>query len=430
MPATEALRVACALLSERRGHSGLLDGLVSTAPAVVDLTDPRQEKWAMDAAEALESELLMAHGLRALGDLVAEEDLPVAVGLALKLAHSRCLLREVASATHVSVVLAVYKENIRILSAAEHPHGEDFLRRKLLQLSWLFEGTPHTWDLVVVDDGCPEGSGRLAERILDEAGLGRKARVLFLEEAIERKLPPVAALRSTADSRKGGSIRYGLWDAARRSGPDAVLLFTDADLSTHLGQCGLLVGAIERGAAAAIGSRREPTSVVVRQGRRDQRGKLFIYLWKRLVPQLDGIVDTQCGFKAFRARALDGWFESAVESGFAFDIEMLIRVQLDQPDAISKVPIAWIDSDALSTTADLEPYLDMLRMVVRLYRTYLPETETSDSFGRLIEALDDASFDRLLRNIPPAIATAAPVDLESLASVSAAELERRAGLVA
>jgi hypothetical protein len=49
----------------------------------------------------------------------------------------------------------------------------------------------------------------------------------------------------------------------------------------------------------AIGSRREPDSVVVKQGTRNDRGKLFIYLWKRMVPVLGDIIDTQCGFKAF-----------------------------------------------------------------------------------------------------------------------------------
>ncbi len=85
---------------------------------------------------------------------------------------------------------------------------------------------------------------------------------------------------------------------------DRVVLFTDADLSTHLCQCGLLVEPVVcGGASAGIGSCREPTSVVVKQGKRNTRGKLFIYLRKRLIPQLRGIIDTQCGFKAFRGEA-------------------------------------------------------------------------------------------------------------------------------
>ena len=50
---------------------------------------------------------------------------------------------------------------------------------------------------------------------------------------------------------------------------------------------------------AVIGSRREEASIVVKKGVRNLRGKLFIYLWKRLIPNLNYVVDTQCGFKAF-----------------------------------------------------------------------------------------------------------------------------------
>jgi len=208
-----------------------------------------------------------------------------------------------------------------------------------------------------------------------------------------------------------------------------VLLFTDADLSTHLGQCGLLMEPIVRGGArAAIGSRREPASVVVKQGKRNSRGKLFIYLWKRLIPQLRGIIDTQCGFKAFRAEALAGWFESAMESGFAFDIEVLLHVHLGRPDSIRKVAVAWIDSDAQSTTADLEPYLDMLRMAVAFYRTYLPPDETGESFGQLIEALDKDAFEALLDSLPPQIAEGEPAGFDDFRGVTAAELAHRAGL--
>ena len=61
----------------------------------------------------------------------------------------------------LSVVFAVYKEHHRILRPEEHDSGEDFLRRKVAQLNWLASSSPKfSWELVAVDDGCPEGSGR------------------------------------------------------------------------------------------------------------------------------------------------------------------------------------------------------------------------------------------------------------------------------
>jgi hypothetical protein len=408
---------------------GLLAFLSAEAPPEIDLTDPEHEGWVMSAADRIGKMATGSEKVEALDGQLAGGSVPVACGLAVKLALSRARVRGLVEPAHLSVVLAVYKEHIRILRRAAHPHGEDFLRRKLDQLRWLFEGTPHTWDLTVVDDGCPDGSGRIAEEILASDAPDADAHVLFLESAIRQGLPVVSGLSSTDQSRKGGSVRYGMWHAAQTARANHVILFTDADLSTHLGQSGLLMAPILEGrAASAVGSRREPTSVVVKAGQRNTRGKLFIYLWKSLTAPLADIVDTQCGFKAFAPGPLNAWFTGAIESGFAFDIELLLNVQLARPGSIEKVGIAWIDSDAQSTTADLEPYLDMLRMVVRFYRSYLPADARADGFAQLIEALDQHAFDRLLNDLPGAIADADPAMFGDFEGVDAAELRSRAGL--
>ena len=81
----------------------LIDRLAAAAPAAVDLTDPWHEAWAVEAAEALAEALPAADDLARLDQSVAEQGLPVALGLALKLALSRLLLREVPGAAHLSV---------------------------------------------------------------------------------------------------------------------------------------------------------------------------------------------------------------------------------------------------------------------------------------------------------------------------------------
>lgn len=407
----------------------LASSLAREAPAEVDLTDPGQEAWVDVAAGRIEAQASSPDHIRALEHRMKDDGAPVAVGLAAKLASSRMHVRTLPGAVHLSVVLAVYKEHVRILTREEHPHGEDFLRRKLRQLDRLFHGTGHTWDLRVVDDGCPEGSGEQAASVLAAEAREGHARVLHLRRAVEEGLPPVRGLTSVDESRKGGSIRYGIWDALQAQRPNQVVLFTDADLSAHLGQAGLLLEPLARTAAqAAVGSRREPLSVVVKRGTRNVRGKLFIYLWKRMIPQLHSIVDTQCGFKAFTADAVRGWSEAALESGFAFDIELLLRVQQQTPDSIVTVPIAWIDSDAQSTTAELEPYLDMLRMVARFYRAYLPPEQSADEFARFVEVLDQSAFDRLVDAVPAEIADGDPTGFHRFGGVSVKDLMERAGL--
>ena len=360
-------------------------------------------------------------------DLAAQEALLVAEGapleeqIAVKLARSKSMVRSHPGPLHASVVFAMYRETERMLTPEQHPHGEDFITRKAGQLDWLFDGNGR-WDLVLVDDGCPDGSGQLAESIIEERNLGSAARVLHLADAIERGHPAAAGLSHTDESRKGGSILYGMYEAAQRSEPGHVVVYTDADLSTNLGQVGLLVDAVAKGAVCAAGSRREPTSVVVKGGARNDRGKLFIYIWKQMLPQLQEMIDTQCGFKGFPGESVPTLTRDSIERQFAFDIELLLRCAIGDGGPIARVPVAWVDSEEASTTTELDPYLDMLTAVARMYRTYLAPSDRPEQFARLVEGMAPAQWRTLVDSIPQEIVGREPLDFATWADVSAADL--------
>ena len=331
--------------------------------------------------------------------------------VALKLAISKTIVNQISDRFTVSVVFAVYCEHNRILTADLHPNGEDFLHRKIEQMEWLFDEQPFcNWEMIIVDDGCPNESGKMAEKILDSSH--PKVRVEFLEDGILARHPAVIPIKTTQESRKGGSVLYGMALAAERTHPSShVIVCTDADLSTHLGQTGLLLDSIfNEGKKAAIASRREINSVVIKKGLRNTRGKMFIYLWKRLLPQLDYIVDTQCGFKAFEADHIRQIVYGLHEKEFAFDIELLLKTELVSAKSIEKVAIAWVDSDAETTTAD-SAYLDMLHSIAGFYRDYLPGDPDRERWARLIEGLDQAKWELLLDHVPEAIANAEPARL-------------------
>jgi len=408
---------------------GAAERWVAEAPASIDLTLAEQDRWARKVATEMLETFPESRALERLEQ--STEDAPVLVRLAVKLAQSRQRILAIRDNFRVSVVFAVYKEHNRLRTKAEHPHGEDLLVRKVEQIAWLFDGVSQaSWKMLVVDDGCPEKSGEIAQQIIEARGLGGRVRVLMLQDAIDADHPAVKGIVSTTDSQKGGSIQYGMSVAAEDDSRNHVVVFTDADLSTHLGQLGLLVDPIlRRGYDAAIGSRRRPMSVVIKSGARNTRGKLFIYLWKRLIPRLSPIIDTQCGFKAFRADVARDIVQDTVEKRFAFDIELLLRTELARHNSIERVAIAWIDSEAASTTQELQPYLPMLKSLVRISQKYLPPDDITLDFASLIESLDEESWAWLSRNVPVEIAEREPVEFDEYDAVSPDDLRRAAQLV-
>ncbi len=397
-------------------------------PEGLDLTNENHLDQVRNLADSILAGNPSARSLRELETAFCKDKdaLPLMAHLAVKLALSKTLLGEIESPVHVSVVFAAYKEHNRIRKKAEHEHGEDFLNRKISQLNWLFGDFPDkTWDLRMVDDGCPENSGAIAEEILAKMEEPVDTGVLYLQKAIEEKLPITGTMQSASESQKGGSIQYGMWEATQRiRSENHLIVFTDADLSTHMGQIGLLAdGIINQGKLAAIGSRREPASIVVKKGVRNIRGKLFIYLWKRIIANLNYIVDTQCGFKAFRAETIGEILDDPIERKFAFDIELLLKTELLEPNSIAKTAVAWIDSETASTTTSIGPYLSMLKALVRMYRRYLPANPSADAFANLIESLSEDQWQSIVRKIPTEIADREPSEFAEYSGISVDRLK-------
>jgi hypothetical protein len=341
----------------------------------------------------------------------------------MKLAKAKNFIVNFHERAHVSVVIALYNEHNRIQPSSKHPNGEDFLRVKVHQLNWLFKDVPnYSWDLTLVDDGCPNGSGKIAQKIVSEASY-TNVDVLFLEDAIREGAPVAAELNDTADSQKGGSILYGMYCASKKKKQNHVILYTDADLSTHLGQIGLLTKPVLEGDyLAAIGSRREESSVTVKKEGRNDRGKLFIYSWKRMLPQLGHITDTQCGFKAFAGEIVQDIVSPSFEKKFAFDIELLLKTENIKSNSIYKAPIAWIDSEAESTTNDIQPYLPMLKSISHLYKKSLRRSVKSDEFSDFFDKIGKQEWESILKNIPEEITSRNPAEFSSYDKIKTSDL--------
>ncbi len=396
-----------------------LDDLEARAPDHLDMGDPDSLAAIDELVDAITTEHPTLEDIAAYED--GSVDAPTAVRAAARIAHSHIEAADHSSPVDVSVVVAMYNEHERLLPRSEHPHGENSLLQKVAQLDALHSINPvWSWQMLLVDDGCPNGSGAVAQRIVDEHSLEDRVRVMYLADGIAEGSPGVGALRSTDESRKGGSIEYGLWTAAADARPNHVAVFTDADLSTHLGQVpSLVLPIVDDGAAMSIGSRREPGSVVVKGGSRAARGRLFIYLWKQMLGPLAGVTDTQCGFKALRTAGLRDLVESTIEKQFAFDIELLLLTDA-AGGAIDRFPVAWIDSEAASTTDD-GIYLTMLKAVATMYRGHDRHADQAEAFVELVEEMSPEAWHRLLDNAPMTLLDHDPTEFDELGPIVAAE---------
>jgi len=329
-------------------------------PPHMDLTDPVHERQAFNTAELLLDLYPKEDELRSIDTHITTEQLkhPVILHLASKLALSKMSLRSLSAPIFNSFVVAMYKEHNRIRTQAEHSAGEDFLRRKVSQLKWLFEGEiDKKWEFVFVDDGCPEKSGEIAEKIIQQEGYDNVS-VLYLADAIAKGLPIAKGLTSTDDSQKGGAIQYGMWSVIKEQHDNVrhIVIYTDSDLSTNIAQAGLLLSQLEnKNRMCAIGTRYDTGGVYCTpagaQGLTNYDYKMLVFrhfIRTKLLPQIGEVVDTQCGFKAFKAEVLKQVLELMTDKRFSFDMELLLLTALccsRGGNVVGKAPIVWIESN-------------------------------------------------------------------------------------
>lgn len=226
---------------------------------------------------------------------------------------------------YLSVVIPAFNEEARLAAALSSVI--DYLCHQ-----------PYPAEAIVVDDGSSDKTSDIARALAAASPV------------------PVTLIRNESNHGKGYSVRCGI-EVAR----GAIILYTDADLSTPIAEAGKLIGALEAGYDIAFGSRRLPESLVrLPQGRwRRLAGRLFNLL-ARLLLGLN-YRDTQCGFKAFRRAAAREIFSRQRVLGFSFDVELLYIARRLGFKA-REVPVVWSDSSG----SKVRPLRDGLTMLSEL----------------------------------------------------------------
>ncbi len=223
---------------------------------------------------------------------------------------------------YLSVVIPAYNEERRLLDTLVRVH--DYLSHR-----------DFSFEILVVDDGSADGTARIVDRFAQEHD-------------------GVRLIRNDRNRGKGYSVQHGVLSAWGRD-----ILFSDADLSTPIEECERLLPCISSGEYdIAIGSRAMAESnLELRQPfYREWMGRTFNRIVQHLTVR--GIVDTQCGFKAFRGDVARQLFRKQTLTGFAFDVEILFLAQ-KAGFKIMEVPITWRNS----ADSRLNPVRDSLRML-------------------------------------------------------------------
>ncbi|MFJ9027491.1 dolichyl-phosphate beta-glucosyltransferase [Streptomyces sp. NPDC102274] len=197
-----------------------------------------------------------------------------------------------------------------------------------------------TWELIVVDDGSTDRTAAVAA----EAAAGE---------------PRVRVLTGGGNHGKGHALRQGVLASNGRR-----VLLTDADLATPIDELDRLDKQLtaDGGDGAAIGSRAHPDArIEIRQlALREWLGRLGNRLI-RLVA-VDGIADTQCGFKLFDGERARAAFADSRLDGWAIDVEIL-RFFRRSGWPVTEVPVRW----AHQPGSKVKP-LDYGRVLLELVR--------------------------------------------------------------
>jgi glycosyltransferase involved in cell wall biosynthesis len=176
-------------------------------------------------------------------------------------------------------------------------------------------------DILVVDDGSPDGTADRVDELAAEMGR-------------------IEVLRRPAKSGLGNAYRAGLRYAIDHGAEICVQM--DADLSHDPSVLPALLSNVEHGADLAIGSRYVPGGRTVDWPRK----RRMLSRWgNRYAAGVLGLAvnDATAGYRAYRSEALERMeFETVKADGYGFQVEMTYRL-VSRGGKIVEFPISFVD---------------------------------------------------------------------------------------
>ena len=232
----------------------------------------------------------------------------------------------------LSIIIPAYKEKERIGA-------------NLLSIKKYLESKNLTHEILVVVDGSPDNTAEISR-------------------GYAQQIPYLRVIENTENHGKGYVVRQGLLEARGE-----IRVFLDADGSTSIMHMDRALELFDKGVDLVVGSRDiEGAYIQVHQPRyREVMGNMGNWLI-RLVLGLWKFPDTQCGFKAMRARTADAVASRMVVDRFGFDFELIILAH-KLGFRIEQMPVRWLNEEG--STVGLTGPNGFIQVLIDLFKTRL-----------------------------------------------------------
>jgi len=210
--------------------------------------------------------------------------------------------REVVCITSVSVVLPAYNEAAKI-------------EKTVLITAETLSKIADRFEIIIAEDGSTDGTDRIASML-------------------SKKYAYVIHLHSDARQGRGKAL-----NRAFKAASGEVLCYIDVDLATDMKYLEKLVRAISvDGYDFATGSRIMPESDAKRPFKREFASRGYNHLVRLFLRSK--LYDHQCGFKAFRRKALFEILDVVENQHWFWDTELLVRAQ-HKGYKVLEFPVYW-----------------------------------------------------------------------------------------
>jgi dolichyl-phosphate beta-glucosyltransferase len=223
----------------------------------------------------------------------------------------------------LSVILPAYNEGNKI-------------KKNVLKIDEYLMNKGYDYEILVVDDGSEDSTSEIVKGI---------------------KSDKIKVLKNQPNRGKGYSVRKGMLESKKE-----YAVFMDADLATPLKELEKFKEFTKDNDVLIASRNLKDSNIVVTQPfHRQILGKGFSLLTQILA--VEGIKDTQCGFKMFNKKAKEIIFPRQTFERFGFDVEIL-HIANKHDLSIKELPVTWINDP----DSRVNPIKDSLKMFIDLLK--------------------------------------------------------------